>query len=55
MMPDGDYMLGELPVYVKDGMARLKEGDNLAGSVLQLKDGVKNLVDWGLLVRKRLF
>lgn len=48
MMPDGDYMLGELPVYVKDGMARLKEGDNLAGSVLQLKDGVKNLVDWGL-------
>lgn len=48
MMPDGDYMLGELPVYVKDGMARLKDGDNLAGSVLLLKQGVKNLVDWNI-------
>lgn len=48
MMPDGDYMLGELPVYVKDGMARLKDGDNLAGSILQLKDGVKNVVDWNI-------
>ena len=41
MMPDGDYMLGELPVYVKDGMARLKDGDNLAGSILQLKQAIK--------------
>ncbi|MBD5430958.1 MAG: N-acetylglucosamine-6-phosphate deacetylase [Lactobacillus sp.] len=49
MMPDGDYMLGELPVYVKDGMARLKDGDNLAGSILQLKDGVKNVVDWNIV------
>ncbi|MBA1393046.1 N-acetylglucosamine-6-phosphate deacetylase, partial [Lactobacillus sp. XV13L] len=48
MMPDGDYMLGELPVYVKDGMARLKDGDNLAGSILQLKTAVKNLVDWNI-------
>ncbi|KRL62795.1 N-acetylglucosamine-6-phosphate deacetylase [Lactobacillus psittaci DSM 15354] len=48
LMPDGDYMLGELPVYVKDGMARLKQGDNLAGSILLLKDAVKNLVDWNL-------
>lgn len=46
MMPDGDYMLGELPVYVKDGMARLKDGDNLAGSILQLDVAVKNVVDW---------
>ncbi|RMC48529.1 N-acetylglucosamine-6-phosphate deacetylase [Lactobacillus sp. ESL0263] len=46
MMPDGDYMLGELPVYVKDGMARLKDGDNLAGSILQLNTAVKNVVDW---------
>lgn len=49
MMPNGDYMLGELPVYVKDGMARLKDGDNLAGSILQLKDGVKNVVDWNIV------
>ena len=47
-MPDGDYYLGELPVYVQDGMARLKKGNNLAGSILLLKDAVKNLVDWGL-------
>ncbi|MDN6028565.1 MAG: N-acetylglucosamine-6-phosphate deacetylase [Lactobacillus sp.] len=49
MMPDGDYILGELPVYVKDGMARLKQGDNLAGSVLLLKDAVKHLVDWEIV------
>lgn len=47
-MPDGDYHLGELPVYVKDGQARLKDGDNLAGSILKLKDGVKNLVTWDI-------
>uniref|UniRef100_UPI0026044236 amidohydrolase family protein n=1 Tax=uncultured Lactobacillus sp. TaxID=153152 RepID=UPI0026044236 len=49
LMPDGDYMLGELPVYVKDGMARLKDGDNLAGSILLLKDAVKNLVNWNVV------
>jgi N-acetylglucosamine-6-phosphate deacetylase len=48
MMPDGDYMLGELPVYVKDGMARLKDGDNLAGSILQLNTALKNVVDWNV-------
>lgn len=47
MMPDGDYTLGEFPVYVKDGMARLKDGDSLAGSVLQLKDAMTNLLEWG--------
>ncbi|HJE49988.1 N-acetylglucosamine-6-phosphate deacetylase [Lactobacillus johnsonii] len=48
LMPDGDYVLGELPVYVKDGMARLKETNNLAGSILLLKDAVKNVVDWNV-------
>ena len=47
--PDGDYILGELPVIVENGTARLKEGGNLAGSILQLKDGVKHVVDWGLV------
>lgn len=47
-MPDGDYKLGELPVYVKEGTARLKDGDNLAGSILDLKDGVKNVVNWNI-------
>ncbi|MFT8410402.1 MAG: N-acetylglucosamine-6-phosphate deacetylase [Schleiferilactobacillus perolens] len=46
MMPDGDYVLGEFPVYVKDGMARLKGGNNLAGSVLKLNEAIKNVVDW---------
>ena len=48
LMPDGDYMLGELPVYVKDGMARLKQNNNLAGSILLLKDAVKNMVNWNV-------
>lgn len=46
-MPDGDYVLGEFPVTVKDGTARLKEG-NLAGSILKLKEGIKNVVDWNI-------
>ena len=43
---DGDSYLGELPVMVKDGQARLVEGGNLAGSVLNLMDGVTNMVKW---------
>ncbi|EHJ51556.1 N-acetylglucosamine-6-phosphate deacetylase [Streptococcus macacae] len=50
-LADGDYMLGELPVVVADGTARLKEGGNLAGSVLELKDAVKNVVDWGIATK----
>ena len=46
-------MLGELPVYVKDGMARLKDGDNLAGSILQLKQAVKNVVDWNIVTPEK--
>ena len=45
-MADGDYKLGEFPVRVENGTARLKDGGSLAGSVLKLKDGVKNVVDW---------
>ena len=45
-MANGDYKLGEFDVVVKDGTARLKEGGNLAGSILKLKDAVKNVVDW---------
>ncbi|MFS1663622.1 N-acetylglucosamine-6-phosphate deacetylase [Streptococcus sp. zg-JUN1979] len=46
--PEGDYMLGEFPVIVKDGTARLKDGGSLAGSILELKDGVKHVIDWGI-------
>ena len=45
-LSDGEYYLGEFPVIVKEGAARLKEGGNLAGSILLLKDAVKNVVDW---------
>jgi N-acetylglucosamine-6-phosphate deacetylase len=45
-MPEGRYQLGEFPVEVKNGAARLESG-SLAGSILQLKDAVKNVVAWG--------
>ncbi|KHD45938.1 N-acetylglucosamine-6-phosphate deacetylase [Streptococcus hongkongensis] len=45
---DGDYMLGELPVTVENGTARLKGSGSLAGSLLKLKDGLRNVVEWGL-------
>ncbi len=40
-------MLGEFPVIVENGTARLKKVVICAGSILQLKDGVKHVVDWG--------
>ena len=48
-MPDGDYTLGELPVVVANGAARLRDGGNLAGSILRLCVAVKNVVDWHLV------
>lgn len=45
-MADGDYMLGDFPVTVKEGTARLKDGGALAGSILKLKEAIKNVVDW---------
>ena len=41
---DGRYRLGELDVFVKNGVARTKEG-SLAGSTLTLNVSVKNLVN----------
>lgn len=46
-MPNGQYNLGEFAVEVKEGAARLEDG-TLAGSILKLKDAVKNVVDWGI-------
>jgi N-acetylglucosamine-6-phosphate deacetylase len=51
--PDGEYALGELPVLVVDGVARLKGGTALAGSTLTMdrafataiKDFAINAVD----------
>ncbi|MDR1033566.1 MAG: N-acetylglucosamine-6-phosphate deacetylase [Bifidobacteriaceae bacterium] len=47
-LPDGDYMLGEFPAYMKDGVVRLKnEAGSLAASTLKLCDAVKNVIKWG--------
>lgn len=42
-LPDGDYELGGLPIYLADGAARLKDGDNLAGSTLRMNMALKNI------------
>ena len=44
-LPDGDYKLGAQAVTVKDGIARIPEG-NLAGSTLTLDRAVRNVVSW---------
>jgi N-acetylglucosamine-6-phosphate deacetylase len=44
---DGDYQLGEMPVEVRQGVARTPEG-NLAGSTLTLERAVENVVSWGV-------
>lgn len=46
-MPPGEYYLGEFPVVVRDGAAHLKDGGNLAGSILMLDEAVRNVVSWG--------
>lgn len=46
-MPEGQYKLGEFDVNVKDGTARLEDG-SLAGSILRLEDGAKNVVKWNI-------
>lgn len=44
-LDDGDYELGGLPVYVKDGAARLKSNDALAGSTLKFNEGLRNVAE----------
>lgn len=46
-MGEGESHLGEFKVIVKDGTARLEDG-TLAGSILDLIDGVKNVKNWNL-------
>lgn len=42
---EGEVQLGGLPVTVKDGQARLKEGGALAGSILLYNEGVANVAE----------
>ena len=45
---DGDYILGELAVEVRDGVARLAGQDTIAGSTLTLDKAVRNAVAAGV-------
>jgi N-acetylglucosamine-6-phosphate deacetylase len=42
---NGDYELGGLKVVVQDGVARLKEGNSLAGSTLTMIDAFRFVVN----------
>lgn len=46
-MPEGCYHLGDQPVFLKNGAARLEDG-TLAGSILTMDQAVKNLLDQGI-------
>jgi N-acetylglucosamine-6-phosphate deacetylase len=41
---DGEYRLGSLTVQVRDGEARLTDGDSLAGSTLTMDNALRNAV-----------
>ena len=45
---DGDYVLGELPVEVRGGVARIAGTDTIAGSTLTLDRAVRNAVAAGI-------
>lgn len=45
---DGDYVLGDLPVEVRGGVARVAGTDTIAGSTLVLADAVRNVIGWGV-------
>lgn len=42
--PDGEYLLGEQPVVVRDGEARLRDGDSIAGSTLLQDEELRRAV-----------
>ena len=47
-MPAGSYTSGGKDVIMKDNLCWLADGKSIAGSVLTLAQGVKNIVDWGI-------
>lgn len=56
-MPEGEYMSGGLPVVMKGGLCYLRNEDgttgSIAGSVLTLAQGVKNMVDWQIVTAEQ--
>ncbi len=57
-MPDGEYLLGELPVRVVDGLPRLLdqagELGSIAGSTLRLLQAVNRVCGWGFTTGQAL-
>ncbi len=47
-LPDGDYVSGGLPITLKNGEARLKNGGNLAGSTTSLFNCFKRAASFGI-------
>ena len=45
-LEDGSYTSGGMDVVLKDGLCYLSDMSSIAGSVLTLAQGVKNLYDW---------
>ena len=41
-------MLGELPIVLGGGLARLRDAGNIAGSTLTMLKAVQNVVSWGV-------
>ena len=56
-LPEGNYMSGGLPVVLWNDLCYLRNDDgsrgSLAGSVLTLARGVKNVVDWGIVTAEQ--
>lgn len=56
-MPAGDYFLGDFPIRLTGGLARLKLADgtlgSIAGSVLTLDQAVRNVVDWNIVTAEQ--
>ncbi|MFI3163108.1 MAG: N-acetylglucosamine-6-phosphate deacetylase [Bacillota bacterium] len=46
-MPDGEYVLGGQPVFLKDGVVKLASG-TIAGSATKVISCVKNCISWGI-------
>jgi N-acetylglucosamine-6-phosphate deacetylase len=46
-MPDGKYTLAGQEIFVQDGIARLVDGESLAGSTLTMEKAVRNMVQFG--------
>ncbi len=52
-MPEGEYMLGDFPIIMKDGICRLKNGDSIAGSVITMAQAVRNVYTWGIVTAEQ--